>query len=61
MALARTGPEQDIADRDWSEQPGSSLTERHVARLLGKTEQVVSKDRRLLRLRSRCGRPVYSA
>jgi hypothetical protein len=51
--------EQDIADRDWAAQLGPVLSQRDVARLLGRTEQAVSKDRRLLRLVNRDGRPVY--
>jgi hypothetical protein len=57
--LARAVLEQDIADRDWGAQLGPVLSQRDVARLLGRTEQAVSKDRRLLRLVNRDGRPVY--
>ena len=59
VALARAVLEQDLADRAWAEQVGTALAQRDVARLLGKTEQAVTKDRRLLRLRNRDDRPVY--
>lgn len=59
IRLAHTVLEQDVADRAWAEQVGSCLTQRDVARLLGKTEQAVSQDTRLLRLHNRDGRPVY--
>lgn len=59
LALARAVLEQDIADREWASQVGPCLTQRDVARLLGKSEQAVSKDPRLVRLRNRDGRPVY--
>ncbi|MDQ3432738.1 MAG: hypothetical protein M3467_11065 [Actinomycetota bacterium] len=57
--LARAVLEQDIADRAWGTQVGAVLSQRDAARLLGRTEQAVSKDRRLLRLVNRDGRPVY--
>ena len=59
IALARTVLEQDVADAGWAEQIGPALTQQDVARLLGKSEQAVSKDSRLLRVRNRDGRPVY--
>lgn len=59
VELARTVLEQDLADRAWSEQLGPALSQRDVAWLLGRSEQAVSKDARLLRLRNRDGRPVY--
>jgi len=59
VALARTVLEQDLADQAWAEQIGPALSQRDVARLLGKSEQAVAKDHRLLRLRNRYGRPVY--
>lgn len=59
VALARTLLEQDVADREWAAQLGPALSQRSVARLLGKTEQAVAKDPRLLRIRKRDGRPVY--
>jgi hypothetical protein len=57
--LARAVLEQDVADRHWSEQVGPALAQRDVARLLGKSEQAVAKDGRLVRVRNRDGRPVY--
>lgn len=59
VALARAVLEQDAADQAWAEQVGPALTQRDTARLLGKTEQAVAKDPRLLRVRGRDGRPVY--
>jgi hypothetical protein len=59
VALARSVLEQDVSDAQWSGQVGPSLTQADVARLLGKSEQAVSKDQRLLRIRNRDGRPVY--
>jgi len=41
--------EQDVATQRWGAQLGPSLSQRDVARLLGKSEQAVAKD----------GRPVY--
>lgn len=59
VALARTVLEQDVSDAAWAEQVGPALTQSDTARLLGKSEQAVSKDPRLLRVRNRDGRPVY--
>ena len=59
VALARSVLEQDVSDTVWSQQIGPSLTQADVGRLLGKSEQAVSKDQRLLRIRNRDGRPVY--
>lgn len=59
VALARSVLEQDVSDAAWSRQIGPSLTQSDVGRLLGKSEQAVSKDHRLLRIRNRDGRPVY--
>lgn len=59
VALARKVLEQDVADAAWAEQIGPALTQSDTARLLGKSEQAVSKDARLLRIRNRDGRPVY--
>jgi hypothetical protein len=59
VALAVTVLEQDVSDRQWAEQIGPALTQADVARLLGKSEQAVSKDRRLLRLEGRDGRLAY--
>lgn len=50
---------QDRADQLWAHQVGPSLAQPDVARLLGKSPQAVHKDRNLLRLRTRRGRPVY--
>lgn len=51
--------DQDRSDQAWAEQIGSALTQSSTARLLGKSEQAVSRDRRLLRVRTRSGRVVY--
>jgi hypothetical protein len=59
VALARTVLEQDVSDASWAAQIGPALTQRDTATLLGKSEQAVSKDPRLLRIRNRDGRPVY--
>jgi hypothetical protein len=59
VALARTVLEQDVADAAWAEQIGPALSQRDVATLLNKSEQAVSKDPNLLRIRNRDGRPVY--
>lgn len=59
VALARAVLEHDAADQAWAAQVGPALTQRDTARLLGKTEQAVAKDARLLRVRGRDGRPVY--
>ena len=59
VALARTVLEQDVADASWARQLGPALNQGDVARLLGKSEQAVSKDPRLLRIRNRDTRPVY--
>ncbi|MGH9185769.1 MAG: hypothetical protein ACRD0U_08165 [Acidimicrobiales bacterium] len=59
VALAMMVLEGDLANRAWTDQVGASLTQRDTARLLGRTEQAVSKDNRLLRVHRRDGRPVY--
>lgn len=59
LALARLVLEQDAADQAWAAQVGPALTQRDTAALLGKTEQAVAKDGRLLRVRDRTGKPVY--
>lgn len=59
VALATAILEADLANRAWADQVGPSLSQRDTARLLGRTEQAVSKDPRLLRARRRDGRPVY--
>lgn len=51
--------DQDRSDQAWAAQVGPALTQPGTARLLGKSEQAVSKDRRLLRVRTRSGRIVY--
>jgi hypothetical protein len=57
--LVRDLLEQDATDRAWAGQVGPALTQADAARLLGKTEQAVAKDRRLLRLKTRSGRVAY--
>ncbi len=59
IALATAVLEGDLGDRAWRHQVGSSLSQRDAARLLGRSEQAISKDQRLLRLSRRDGRPVY--
>jgi len=51
--------EQDHADQAWGAQIGPGLTQADVARLLGVTVQAVSKNKGLLRLQNRDGRPIY--
>lgn len=59
VALARRVLEQDVADQAWTDQVGPALSQRDVARLLGKSEQAVSKAANLVRVYNRDGRPVY--
>lgn len=59
VALAVMVLEGDLANRAWADQVGPSLSQRDTARLLGRTEQSVSKDKRLLRVHRHDGRPVY--
>src|SRR6478672_8842212 len=59
IELARVVLEQDVADKTWAAQLGPALSQPDTARLLGKSEQAVSKDARLLRIRNRDDRPVY--
>lgn len=59
LDLVRAILEQDVSDAAWAAQIGPALSQQDVARLLGKSEQAVSKDARLLRIRNRDGRPVY--
>jgi hypothetical protein len=59
VELARLVLVQDLADGQWAAQIGPALSQSDTARLLGKSEQAVSKDARLLRVRNRDGRPVY--
>ena len=51
--------EQDHANQAWAAQIGPGLTQADVARLLNVTVQAVSKNKGLLRLENRDGRPVY--
>jgi hypothetical protein len=59
VELARVVLEQDVSDKTWASQVGPALSQPDTALLLGKSEQAVSKDLRLLRIRNRDGRPVY--
>ncbi len=59
VRLAARVLEADISSRAWVAQVGYSLTQGDVAALLGRSEQAVSKDRRLLRLVRSDGRPAY--
>jgi hypothetical protein len=59
VELARAVLAQDVSDAAWARQVGPALTQGDTALLLGKSEQAVSKDARLLRIRNRDGRPVY--
>lgn len=53
--------ESDIAAQAWVSQVGYCLTQADAAQLLGRSEQAVSKDARLLRLERSDGRPAYPA
>lgn len=59
IRLAARVLEADIAERAFLDQVGFSLTGAQVAGLLGRSEQAISKDRRLLRLPRSDGRPAY--
>lgn len=59
VVLARSILEQSLTDQEWADQIGPGLAQRDVARLLDKSEQAVSKDARLVRIRNRDGRPTY--
>lgn len=59
VALARRILEHSVSSRLWSVQVGPALTQGDAARLLGKTPQAVSQDRRLVRVVNSDGRPVY--
>lgn len=59
VELARRILEHSIHSRLWSGQVGSALTQADTARLLGKSPQAVSQDRRLVRVVNSDGRPVY--
>lgn len=61
VRLARRILEADIAQRAWVGQVGYSLTGAQVAELLGRSEQAIADDDRLLRLRRSDGRPAYPA
>lgn len=51
--------EQDADDHAWKAQLGPVFRQGDVARLLGKTKQAVSEDRKLLRLEMRSGAVGY--
>ncbi|MGQ0625727.1 MAG: hypothetical protein ACT4PP_13910 [Sporichthyaceae bacterium] len=57
--LARRILEHSANSRLWSAQVGPALGQADTARLLGKSVQAVSQDRRLLRVVNSDGRPVY--
>ncbi len=59
VALAEEILRQDIENRAWATQVGPCLTRVAVARLLGKSEQAVAQDHRLLAFRNGDGRVVY--
>lgn len=59
VALARSILEHSVSSRLWSTQVGPALTQGDAARLLAKTAQAVSQDRRLVRVVNSDGRPVY--
>ena len=61
VRLATRVLQADIATSAWVDQVGFSLTGAQVADLLGRSEQAVSKDARLLRLPRSDGRPAYPA
>ena len=61
VRLAARVLQADIATSAWVDQVGFSLTGAQVADLLGRSEQAVSKDARLLRLPRSDGRPAYPA
>ncbi len=61
VRLAARVLQADIATSAWVDQVGFSLTGAQVADLLGRSEQAVSKDARLLRLARSDGRPAYPA
>lgn len=52
---------QDDDDRAWAAQLGPAYRQGDVARLLGKSKQAVSSDRRLLKLEMRNGEVGYPA
>lgn len=61
VRLATRILEADIAGRAWVDQVGLSLTAAQVAELLGRSEQAISGDGRLLRLERSDGEAAYSA
>lgn len=61
VRLATRLLESDIAAQAWVSQVGFCLTQAGTAELLGRSEQAVSKDPRLLRLARSDGRPAYPA
>ena len=61
VRLAARLLQSDIAEKAWVAQVGYCLTQAGTAELLGRSEQAVSKDPRLLRLERSDGRPAYPA
>ena len=61
VRLAARLLKSDIAEKAWVGQVGYCLTQVDTAELLGRSEQAVSKDPRLLRLERSDGRPAYPA
>lgn len=61
VRLAARLLQSDIDTRAWVDQVGFCLTGAQVAELLGRSEQAVSKDGRLLRLPRSDNRPAYPA
>lgn len=59
VSLAEAILRQDIENRAWADQVGPCLTRAGAARLLGKSEQAVAQDHRLLAFRNGDGRVVY--
>jgi hypothetical protein len=59
VALAEEILRGDIENRAWAAQVGPCLTRSTVARLLGKSEQAVAQDGRLLSYRNGDGRIAY--
>lgn len=52
---------QDADDQAWADQLGPAYRQADVAKLLGKSKQAVSRDRRLLRLTTRSEQIAYPA
>jgi hypothetical protein len=59
VTLAEEILRNDIENRAWAAQVGPCLSRASVARLLGKSEQAVAQDGRLLSFRNGDGRIVY--